>query len=58
MVYRQHDGGPQDLDTVVEASEVYMLVFDKKFLAKLESLGIRVELYVSYVDDITIIIIM
>ena len=56
QVFRQKDGGPQGLDTAVEASEVYMLMFDKKYLARLQQLGIRVELYVRYVDDITIIL--
>ena len=53
-IYRQPDGGPQGVDTVVEVAEVYMLSFDRRFLAKLRRLGIKVFLYQRYVDDITI----
>ena len=53
-MHRQHDGGPQGLNTAVEASELYMLIFDKRFLELLRNLGLVQLLYLRYVDDITV----
>ena len=54
-VFKQADGGPQGLDTAVECSEVYMLEFDRGFLLLLNKLGLKVWVYVRYVDDITVV---
>ena len=54
VIHRQEDGGPQGVCTAVEASEIYMLAFDRKFLVKLVKLGITLVLYERYVDDITV----
>ena len=55
-IHKQEDGGPQGLNTAVEASEVYMLEFDRKFLILLRGLGVTILLYLRYVDDITAIL--
>ena len=44
-VHRQHDGGSQGLNTAVEASELYMLIFNKRFLELLRTLGLVLLLY-------------
>ena len=44
------------LDTSVEASEIYMVSFDTRFLDRLSKLGININLYKRYVDDITIVL--
>ena len=49
------DWGPQGLNTAVEASELYVLLFDKRFLVLARSLGLVVLLYLRYVDDISIV---
>ena len=55
-VHHQTDGGPQGLDTAVEGAELYMVVFDSKFLIMLKSLGLVILLYGCYVDDLTIVL--
>ena len=54
-MYRQHDRGPQGLCTAVENSEIHMLAFDRRFLARLEVLGIILLLFWRYVDDLTVV---
>ena len=54
-IHQQSDGGPQGLSTAVEASELYMLKFDRKFLKLLGDLDIVIYLYRCYVDDINVI---
>ena len=51
-LYRQADGSPMGLDTSVEASDIYMLIWEKAFLDKLTRLGWLMLLYKRYVDDI------
>ena len=53
-MHRQTDGGPQGLSTAVEASDLYMLEFDRVYLLLLKDLGIAILLYLKYVDDSTI----
>ena len=40
----------------MEASDLYMLMYDKKFLEAVRVLGLVVLLYLRYVDDITVIL--
>ena len=54
VIHRQEDGGPQGVCTAVEASEIYMLAFNRKYLVKLVKLGITLVLYERYVEDITV----
>ena len=42
------------MDLTVEVASIYMALWDLSFLNKLKQLGIRVSLYVRYVDDIVI----
>ena len=55
QIHKQLDGGPQGLNTAVEASNIYMLLFDKRFLVLVKSLGLVVLLYLRYVDDISVV---
>ena len=49
--YRQLDGASMGMDLAVELCLIYMLVWDKMFLNKVESLNINLPLYARYVDD-------
>ena len=51
-IYRQKDGAPTGVDVSVEAADIYMLVWESKFLEKLEKLRITTQEYKRYVDDI------
>ena len=55
-IYRQKDGSPIGLDISVEIASLVMLRWDSKFLAKARKLGIKIDLYKRYVDDILIIL--
>ena len=51
-IFKQRDGSPIGLDISVETASLYMSMWDRKLLDKLKSLGISVDLYKRYVDDI------
>ena len=53
-VYRQLDGACIGMDLAVELCAIYMLVWDTKFLGKLDELGVVVWLYKRYVDDCSV----
>ena len=55
-IFRQSDGCPIGLDMSVEAAAIYMLLWDEEFLKALKRLGITVELFKRYVDDILMIL--
>ena len=40
----------------VEVASLYMSLWDKQFRDKLKKLGIKVEVYTQYVDDILIVV--
>ena len=54
-IFKQRDGGPEGLDTAVEACDLYMLRFDDKLLKRLRELGWTLDVYKRYVDDITVV---
>ena len=54
QIYRQRDGSPIDKDLSVEGASLYMILWDKKFMKKLKTLGINLGLYKRYVDDIVV----
>ena len=56
VVYKQRDGAPMGLDTSVDGCDVYMTLWDDKYLKKLAKLKIKIKLYKRYVDDITIVV--
>ena len=51
-LFRQRDGSPIGLDMSVETASLVMLMWDRRFLKKLKTLGLSVGLYKRYVDDI------
>ena len=53
-IYRQREGSAIGVDLSVETCSLYMTDWDQKFLKKLKELGIKVDLYFRYVDDIVI----
>ena len=57
MIRIQQNGSPIELDISVEIASLVMLSWDKKFLAKCKKLGIKIELYKRYVDDILMLLI-
>ena len=53
-IFKQREGSAIGVDMSVEGASLYMLTWDDQFLKKLKKLGIKVELYFRYVDDIVI----
>ena len=51
----QGKGGSIGSELTGELARLYMLLWDKKYLEKLKSLGIRVIMYKRYVDDVVIV---
>ena len=49
QVYKQQKGSPIGLDLLV-----YMTKWDRKLLNKLKCVGLKVELYNCYVDDVVL----
>ena len=54
-IFRQKDGSPIGLDMSVEVASLYMSLWDKSFRDKLRKLGIKVDVYTRYVDDILVV---
>ena len=54
-IFRQKDGSPIGLDMSVEVASLYMSLWDKSFRDKLRKLGIKVDVYTQYIDDILIV---
>ena len=52
---KQKAGGPIGLALTGDIADCYLIEWDKKFIKKLESLGINLIFYKRYKDDITII---
>ena len=55
-IYKQKDGCPIGMDLSVELASLCMTFWDQKFLKKLKSLGLKVDVYKWYVDDIFMIL--
>jgi len=51
-IRRQSLGGAIGSDLTGESARVYMMLWDKRYMKRLRSLGIHVHLYKRYVDDI------
>ena len=54
-IYRQTEGGSIGLDLTTEISSVYMSLWDEEFIKLWKHLGIQVDLYRRYIDDILMI---
>ena len=54
-LFRQKDGSPIGVDISVEIASLVMLRWDDKFLNKIKKLGLKIDLYKRYVDDILIL---
>ena len=54
-IYKQTDGGSIGLDLTVELASIYMTLWDERFLKKCKNLGIKIDLYTRYVDDVVIV---
>ena len=54
-IYKQSDWGSIGLDLTGEISSIYMLLWDEKFRQTVRKLGLKLDLYARYVDDIVII---
>ena len=50
----QANGGPIGLALTGEVAECYMMNWDKKFLRKIKDIGIEIDLYSRFKDDILI----
>ena len=53
-IFRQREGSPIGVDLSVESCSLYMTNWDHKYLSKLRKLGLTIDLYIRYVDDIVI----
>ena len=53
-LYQQREGSAIGVDMILEAASLYMTTWDEMFLKKLRKLGIKVDLYFRYIDDIVI----
>ena len=51
-LFKQSEGSAIGVDLSVETCSLYMTCWDDKFLRKLKRLGISVDMYFRYVDDI------
>ena len=56
VIRKQTEGGPIGLALTGELAECYMIAWEKKFIKKLETLGINLLLYERFKDDITLMI--
>ena len=54
-IFRQRDGGAIGLDLTVEIASLYMSMWEYEYLEKCRSLGIHLDIYGRYVDDIFIV---
>jgi hypothetical protein len=54
--YRQVKGGSIGSSLTGETSRTVMLLWDKRFLKKLEELNISLDMYCRYIDDITVVV--
>ena len=55
-IFKQSKGGAIGSELTGEVSKLYMILWDKKYLKKLKTLGINPKLYVRYVDDTLIVV--
>jgi hypothetical protein len=55
-IYRQRKGGSIGSSLTGETARVFMLEWDKLFLKKVDEMGIKLDLYKRYVDDIVIVL--
>ena len=56
QIYRQKDGGCIGMDLTVELASIYMSLWDQHFLSLCKKLGLKIDLYKRYVDDILVIL--
>ena len=56
VIRKQKEGGPIGLALTGELAECYMISWEKKFIRKLENLGVNLLLYERFKDDITVMI--
>ena len=54
-IKKQMAGGPIGLSLTGEVADCYLIGWDKKFLKRLEELGINIIIYERFKDDITIV---
>ena len=54
-IHKQTEGSSIGVDLSVETASLYMTTWDNAFLSKLRKLGIKIDTYFRYVDDIVII---
>ena len=54
-IHRQTEGGAIGSDLTGEEARLYMLLWDNKLVGKCKDLGILMDLYKRYVDDMTIV---
>ena len=53
-IRRQTKGGAIGSDLTGETALLYMLTWDKRFISKLKKLGIALDMFRRYVDDIIV----
>ena len=55
-VMRQKRGGPIGLGLTGDVAQIFMVWWDQQMIKKLEANGMRVLLYLRYVDDIIVVV--
>merc|ERR1712082_448445 len=54
-IRRQEEGGSIGSDLTGEAARLYMLQWDQKYLDMLKNMGINIDMFSHYVDDMIIV---